>query len=61
MVNMFYIYRSFIELGFSVEVLMFRVFNGILFSSESENFKFYMWNMVDFFYCDGGLFLGVFF
>lgn len=39
---------------------MFRAFNGILSPSESENPKFHMWNMVDFLYCDGGSFLGVF-
>lgn len=60
MVNMLYIYRSFTELGSSVEAPMFRAFNGILSPSESENPKFHMWNMVDFLYCDGGSFLGVF-
>lgn len=33
-------------------------FGGILLSSNKENFEFYDWNVVYFFYCDGLLFVG---
>lgn len=52
------VFRSCMCLGFFLFFKFILNLGGFLLSSEKDNFKFYNWNVVFFFYCDGLFFFG---